>query len=31
MTHRPNVQMRLGPLKPLLRHARMVSSSERSW
>jgi hypothetical protein len=30
MTHRPNIQMRLRPLKPLLRHARLISSSNRS-
>src|SRR5215218_1291199 len=29
MTHRANVQMRLGPLKLLLRHARLISSSNR--
>jgi hypothetical protein len=30
MPHRPNIQMRLRPLKPLLRHACLISSSNRS-
>jgi hypothetical protein len=30
MPHRPNIQMRLRPLKLLLRHARLISSSNGS-